>query len=89
MYPRTGFSSKPAIFIWAFAQATRLLMIVCWPLGRSSRRSSSLKSKRLGDTPGYILHQVVFAVGHQFQEWKHDGLKVRYGHVGPEFIESR
>jgi hypothetical protein len=24
MYPRTGFSSKPAIFIWAFAQATRL-----------------------------------------------------------------
>jgi hypothetical protein len=34
----------------------------------------------VGNSPGNILHQVVIAVGHQFQERKHDGLKVRYGH---------
>ncbi len=42
-----------------------------------------IQLEAIGDAPGYILHQVVFALSHLFQEWKHDGLKVRYGHDRP------
>ena len=44
--PLAGFSSSPAYFRCDFDQATRLLKMLCCPLGRSSCRSTSLRPKR-------------------------------------------
>ena len=87
--PVVGFSSRPAYFRCVLAQPTRLLKMLCCPLGRTSLRSCSVSPKRPASRSVSSRMSPLLTVGEGLDQRQHDGLEVGDGHgfeawIGPE-----